>query len=85
LKDKMKKEYAKNAGITLIEIPFWWDKSIDSLAATIRSTRMDLSALPFGQQSKPIDSQIPVKSIKPFVYRPNVPQKYSDKLNLSGW
>ena len=40
--DVTKKEMAKNKGITLLEIPFWWDKKIDSLAATIYMHRPDL-------------------------------------------
>ena len=34
-KDKHKREACKRFGITLIEIPYWWDGDIYSLAATI--------------------------------------------------
>ena len=41
-------------GITLIEVPYWWDKKADSLAATIYRARPDvLKAKP---QGKPIPS-----------------------------
>jgi hypothetical protein len=35
-------------GITLIEIPYWWDGSIDSLANTIHKYRPDLIPEPRG-------------------------------------
>ena len=31
-----------NIGITLIEVPYWWDKQVSSLASTIYNTRPDL-------------------------------------------
>jgi hypothetical protein len=37
--DKMKLEVSKQAGISLISIPFWWDKREGSLAATIKLHR----------------------------------------------
>ncbi len=40
--DKQKAEIAKKNGITLIEIPFWWDKTESSLLATIHLHRPDL-------------------------------------------
>src|SRR5688500_13406879 len=36
-RDEEKMEKCKNAGITLIHIPYWWDKEKSSLVATIRS------------------------------------------------
>ncbi len=29
-------------GITLIEVPFWWDQTYESIAATIHTIRPDL-------------------------------------------
>jgi hypothetical protein len=43
LRDKEKKTACSSQGITLIEIPFWWDLHIESLAATIIKYRPDLS------------------------------------------
>jgi hypothetical protein len=40
--DSLKAEIAKQSGITLISIPFWWDKTPKSLAATIHKHRPDL-------------------------------------------
>jgi hypothetical protein len=38
-RDSEKKYAASVTGVTLIEIPFWWDRSTESLAATIRKAR----------------------------------------------
>ena len=31
-----------SSGITLTQVPYWWDRKIESLAATIYNTRPDL-------------------------------------------
>ena len=38
-RDTEKKEACNKAGITLVEIPFWWNRSLASLAATIKEQR----------------------------------------------
>lgn len=38
-RDMEKKTACSDAGITLIEIPYWWDETISSLAATIQKFR----------------------------------------------
>jgi hypothetical protein len=40
--DKNKREACSMQGITLIEVPYWWDLKLGSLAATIRQQRDDL-------------------------------------------
>jgi hypothetical protein len=40
--DAQKQILCKEAGITLIEVPYWWDRSPLSLAATIQLHRPDL-------------------------------------------
>lgn len=40
--DREKKEACAKLGITLIEIPYWWDCTKDSLLATIHKFRPDL-------------------------------------------
>jgi len=42
LRDKEKRELCEQNGITLIEIPFWWDTTKSSLQATIAKVRPDL-------------------------------------------
>lgn len=41
-KDSQKREACASEGITLIEIPYWWDRERDSLIATIHQFRPDL-------------------------------------------
>jgi len=41
-RDREKKKICEEKGITLIEIPFWWDRKKDSLIATIQNYRPDL-------------------------------------------
>ena len=41
-RDKQKKEACNENGITLIEIPYWWDRTKDSLMATVKKHRPDL-------------------------------------------
>jgi len=41
--DERKAGITKDMGITLITIPFWWDKTISFIANTIRDVRPDIS------------------------------------------
>jgi hypothetical protein len=41
-RDKEKRSLCESKGVTLIEIPYWWDGTRASLEATIRSKRPDL-------------------------------------------
>src|SRR5690349_7901399 len=59
-RDAQKRRACKEAGITLIEIPFWWDREQDSIAATIHSIRPDLIPHP-PPGSKPIPLKYPNK------------------------
>lgn len=43
-RDKEKRMRCKEKGITLIEIPYWWDKQKSSLISTIHQSRPDLLA-----------------------------------------
>jgi hypothetical protein len=57
--DHNKQQLAKQYGITLIPVPFWWDKSPSTLAATIRLYRPDIN---FNVAvTQPISSDIPSK------------------------
>jgi hypothetical protein len=40
-RDEEKKLVCKNFGVTVIDVPFWWDEKPDSLLATIHSYRPD--------------------------------------------
>jgi hypothetical protein len=48
-RDKQKTELCKKQGITLIEVPYWWDRKSSSLAVTVYTIRPDLfSQIPLG-------------------------------------
>jgi hypothetical protein len=61
--DLAKAQICKENGISLIEVPFWWDRRQESLAATIHSQRPDLfpNDFPVG---KPIPLVEPTTQIK---------------------
>jgi hypothetical protein len=81
--DALKRKFASNMGITLISIPFWWDKSVASLEATIHYYRPDLiQATPSG---KPIPLQMPNKYTKQFVYVPNAAKDWNEDVDPTGW
>lgn len=40
--DRKKRQACQDVSITLIEIPYWWDRKKESIVATIRSIRNDL-------------------------------------------
>ena len=59
-RDKQKIEDCKSKGVTLIEVPYWWDRKPESLAASIYNVRPDLFEVE--PQGKPIPLNPPTKS-----------------------
>jgi hypothetical protein len=82
--DQVKAQIAKGMGITLIHIPFWWDKSSESLSATLRHYRPDLD-IALRPGISPIPLKMPSKYERTYQYKPNIPQKYDEKIDPSGW
>lgn len=41
-RDQSKRQACNSLGISLIEVPFWWDWNNESLAATVRAVRPEL-------------------------------------------
>jgi hypothetical protein len=58
-RDQAKVKFASQFGITVISIPFWWDKSPSSLASTIQYYRPDIN-IP-GKEVPPIPLQMPAR------------------------
>jgi hypothetical protein len=50
--DDEKMQTCREQGITLIEIPYWWNKGLSSLAATIYQQRKDI--VPLHNYDEPI-------------------------------
>ncbi len=54
-RDTEKKMACERTGITLIDVPYWWDQNRSSLAATIATARPDVGVLsPKGNLSIPV-------------------------------
>jgi hypothetical protein len=81
--DQQKADIAKNYGITLIPIPFWWDKEHSSIISTLYSLRPDLSLSHI--QGMPIPLLMPEKFKQAIRYYPNVAKEYNDFHDPSGW
>jgi hypothetical protein len=62
-RDQAKRKFASQFGITLISIPFWWDRSSDSLASTIEYYRPDINLQ--AKKAPPIPLEMPVRLKKP--------------------
>jgi hypothetical protein len=83
--DHIKMDLAKSVGITLIPIPFWWDRSLQSLAATIRLYKPDISWPDIPSTTTPISEEMPLKYHRKFQYKPSVAQEYSEQIDPTGW
>jgi hypothetical protein len=58
-RDRAKLKFASQLGISLISIPFWWDRSSNSLAATIQYYRPDIYLQ--AKEASPIPTEMPDK------------------------
>jgi hypothetical protein len=58
-RDRAKRKFASQFGITLISIPFWWDRSSNSLASTIQYYRPDIKLQ--AKEVSPIPLEMPLK------------------------
>jgi hypothetical protein len=66
-RDQSKLKFASQLGITVISIPFWWNRSANSLAATIQSVRPDIEfqrSIPTNAQPIPLESLQRYKKLK---------------------
>lgn len=66
-RDQVKRIACKERGITLVEIPYWWDFEKSSLMATIHECRNDLLPKQEGQ---------PIPKTPPTDFRKNTKKKY---------
>ncbi len=61
LRDHIKKQIATANGLTLIEVPYWWDMKRESLAATVYHHRPDLFHFPVDGLPMMISHNVPQK------------------------
>jgi hypothetical protein len=57
-RQKNKKQVCEGKNISLVEIPYWWDSTKESLLATIKLQRSDIQVEGIGQ-ALPIPSEPP--------------------------
>ncbi len=60
-RDKIKQSICIRDGITLLVVPYWWDRSIGSIARSIQIARPDL-VIPTG-----IAKGDPIPSLEPII------------------
>jgi len=65
----------------LVEVPYWWDGTVDSLAATIHAIQPKLISKPLGQ---PIPKQNPVEGRADTVPL-NHGLPWDEAQDLTGW
>ncbi len=83
--DNIKLQYAREMGITLISIPFWWKKSLSALSVTIQSHRPDLILDHISLRSPPIPSEMPLDIQQKFRYVPNSASYFKRTVDPTGW
>jgi hypothetical protein len=57
--DQTKRKFASQLGVTLISVPFWWDMSSNSIAATVQYFRPDIKLQEFAKDVPPISMDMP--------------------------
>lgn len=92
-KDEEKRILCREKEITLIEIPYWWDKQKSSLASTIHKERNDLLTLCHtGSEPIPVQ-QLSEGKLLPFLFviykESSIPImhgiEWDGDQNLEGW
>jgi hypothetical protein len=83
--DLFKLEYANQLGITVISVPFWWDKKPASIAATINLVRPDILLY-----DAPTKFASPIPTAMPHKYQSqstilNASATYDETINPVGW
>ena len=71
------------AGITLIEIPYWWDKSIESLASAIHKAQPALIVT--STNMKPIPENPPNGFKEELIASISHGQAWDGLQDLTGW
>jgi len=80
--DKLKEESSKEMGITLICVPYWWNKTKESLAAFIRNVRSDI-VFPNISKTTSISERPPQsKKIGETVFKLNPAETYNNDLAI---
>jgi hypothetical protein len=81
-RDKERREYCELNDITLFEIPYWWDKQVPSLLATIYKQRKDLIPDPGLGKSIPMDFEGIISGKESELMHG---QEWDGEQDLTGW
>jgi hypothetical protein len=86
-RDQDKRTAARQAGITLIEIPYWWDQRLATLQATIHKIRPDL--IPNPGLASPIPTEEPIRKLRasgiPVIYLLATPLPWLRAIDPTDW
>eukprot|EP01114_Cavostelium_apophysatum_P009925 TRINITY_DN2324_c1_g1_i1.p1 TRINITY_DN2324_c1_g1~~TRINITY_DN2324_c1_g1_i1.p1 ORF type:complete len:626 (-),score=120.03 TRINITY_DN2324_c1_g1_i1:24-1901(-) len=88
-RDREKRESCRIHGITLVEIPYWWNEKEESLIATIKNARPDLFV--DYRPKNPVDF-VPIPPSKPIPSSPQSPKRpplpfdrWTRSIDPTGW
>lgn len=82
-RDQEKKRLCQSVGITLIEIPYWWNKEKQSLMATIQKFKPDLIKQSVTQEPIPETNPNIEQHQEKITFLLGLP--WNDKINPTGW
>uniref|UniRef100_A0A7S1KUL5 Uncharacterized protein n=1 Tax=Percolomonas cosmopolitus TaxID=63605 RepID=A0A7S1KUL5_9EUKA len=82
-RDQLKSDAFAQHGITLIHVPYWWDKSVDSLKASINRLRPDLIEKPLNVEPIPLEPINMPKFVKKAAAME--PSSWNGRKDLTGW
>ncbi len=80
-RDAEKRQQCRKLGISLIEVPYWWDKNKASLVATIHHVRPD--TVPMPTNAVPIPASYTRKKVDFDVM--DMPKQWPEGKDPTGW
>jgi hypothetical protein len=72
-------------GITLVTVPFWWDRLPNSLASTIQLQRPDIHFPQITVPALPISLEMPLQYQNKFSYKANIAKEFNNQVDPTGW
>ncbi len=84
-RDQFKKVVCEKDGITLIIIPYWWNKTLESVAMTLHHARPDIVLPPTMLRGDVISDQMPTKVHNKGKIYPRKEKNAPKQFNLIGW
>lgn len=80
MKDNIKQRYCFNSNITLICVPYWWDRSLEAISGIIKQIRPDIQLIPVVRPtSKLLDFDLEEPKVK-FYIKNRIPGGFTRSL-----